>query len=256
MLQTLFIACMLIPTLADAITARSYVVMDIDGNVLAAQAPDEQRSIASITKLITSEKAAQLDQTELIEITAPDVKAGKMKSSPLKAGMVLTRGQLMQLALVSSDNIAAIALGRTSQLSIALPINTVIVEASGLDAGNKSTAREIAEIARSLYNTELANISIMPTVMVGARMVHSTNPLINQPGWTFYLSKTGFTRPAGGCLVVITKVGERLVIIAILGSKDAHQRWKDLVELRQQLGDSGFYEPSWKHAKRTRKGKR
>jgi D-alanyl-D-alanine carboxypeptidase len=192
----------------------------------------------------------------LITILDEDVKAGHMHSSPLKAGMQVQRGTLIELALISSDNIAAIALGRTEAPMPTLPPNTTIVEASGLNAGNRSTAREIATIARALYDTNLAATSVKQSVTYNARERHSTNPFIGKPGWTFFLSKTGFTNPAGGCLVVITQVRDQLLTIVILGAKDARQRWLDLVELRKELGDSDFYMPTTKVAKTKNKRKK
>lgn len=239
--------CIALP--ASAITAKSYVVMDMDGNVISSENPDEVRAIASITKLVTTQRAALADPDEQITILKEDWKLGKMRSSPLKIGQSYTRAQLMELALVSSDNVAAMALGRTApgDIGSVLPENTTIVEPSGLDPKNRSTAREVAELARHLYNTNLAATSVQPIAEVGNR--HSTNPLINKPGWTFYLSKTGFISEAGGCLVVIMQAGQRLVTIALLGSKDTRQRWRDLYELRKQLDETEFAEPKWGKAK-------
>lgn len=240
------------------ITAKAYVVMDMEGNILRSENPDDIRAIASITKLITTSKAAQAAMDEQIEIVQDDMKLGKMRTTPLKVGQSYTRAQLMELALVSSDNVAAMALGRTQPaVQGELPPSTTIVEPSGLSSENRSTAREVANLARSLYNTELAATSVQSVTSVGAR--HSTNPLINKPGWTFFLSKTGFINDSGGCLVVITQIGQRLLTIAILGSKDTHQRWRDLYELRKELDASEeFAAPEWKAAKKrkTRKGPR
>lgn len=233
---------------ALGMSAKSYIVTDMDGNVLAESYPDVQRPIASITKLMTTERNSALAPDELIMITAQDVHAGKMRSSPLRSGMLVPRSTLIELALVSSDNIAAIALGRSDSAQMYLPPNTRIVEASGLDAGNVSTARELSEIARTLYHSRLAGISVRPTVAFNKQTRRSTNPLLTKPGWDFFLSKTGFTNPAGGCLVVITKIAGQQVAVVILGARDTKQRWADLVELRKKLGDTDFYVPTKKLA--------
>lgn len=232
-----------LPLIGHAITAKSYIVTDMNGNIIKEQNSDVQRSIASITKLVTTERNSGLPQDELITILSEDVRAGRMRSSPLVAGMQVPRSALIQLALVSSDNIAAIALGRSDSPIRELPPNTKIVEASGLDAGNQSTARELADIARSMYNTNLAHESVQGTVHWAGRERRSTNPFIGQRGWEFFLSKTGYTNPAGGCLVVITMVQNRLVTIVLLGAKDTKRRWLDLIELRKELGDTEFYSP-------------
>jgi D-alanyl-D-alanine endopeptidase (penicillin-binding protein 7) len=240
-----FMAALLlaVPVLCSAMTAKSYIVMDMDGNVVTSLNPDSVRPIASITKIFTTNRNITLPQDELITILADDVHRGRMHSSPLRAGMAVSRETLMHLALVSSDNIAAIALGRSESPEMQLPANTTIVEASGLDAGNRSTARDLAIVARSLYETDLATITINSTATIGSITRHSTNPLLDKDGWNFYLSKTGFTNPAGGCLVVITKVHERVLTFVILGSAGVKQRWRDLIELRQELGDSDFFIP-------------
>jgi D-alanyl-D-alanine endopeptidase (penicillin-binding protein 7) len=148
---------------------------------------------------------------------------------------------LIELALVSSDNVAAIALGRMEDMTATTPPTIKVVEASGLNPENKATARGLAEYARKLYNTELAATSVKPFADAGSQAPRkSTNPLINKRGWEFYLSKTGFINASGGCLVVITRIKDQLVTVVILGSKDTRQRWRDLAELRIEMGDKDF----------------
>jgi D-alanyl-D-alanine endopeptidase (penicillin-binding protein 7) len=231
---------LLLSSNAFAITAKSFIVQDMNGTVIVEQNADEHRSIASITKLVTVQRAASAPPEELIEITRDDVRDGHMRSSPLRAGQSYPRSLLIQLALVNSDNVAALALGRTN-VETETPSNFTIVEASGLNPENKTSARALAEYARKLYNTAEAAISVERSVDVGKITRRSTNPLIDKQGWEFYLSKTGFINASGGCLVVITRVKDQLVTVVLLGSRDTHQRWRDLVELRQKLGDSNFY---------------
>lgn len=245
-----------VPLVCAAVTAKSYVVMDIDGKVIAEQNADAQLPIASITKLITAERNSELPPDELITITAEDVRDGKMRSTPLRVGHSYTRAVLMELALVNSDNVAAIALGRSSPITPTIGPNTTYVEASGLNPKNRSTARELAELGRSLYNTSIASTSVLPNVVVEGRVRPSTNPLLNANGWEFHLSKTGFINASGGCLLVITKIKDKLAVVAILGSADTRQRWRDLAELRAELGDSGFQWPFWKAIKQKFKRKK
>lgn len=242
-----------IPLLAGAITAKAYVVMDLDGNVIVQKNPDTRRPIASITKLITAQRNADLPEDELITITEEDIRNGRMWSSPLRAGHSYTRRKLLELSLVNSDNVAAIALGRSSEIKADLPPNTTYVEASGLNPMNRSTAREIAEYANSMYDSKLAEVSVQPYAFVGDIARKNTNPLIKARGWKFFLSKTGFINSAGGCLVVITKIKEKIVTVAILGSSDTKQRWRDLAEIREQLGDDDFARPTVPVKKRKRR---
>jgi D-alanyl-D-alanine carboxypeptidase len=224
----------------------------MDGTVLLEQNADDVRPIASITKLFTVRTASGDDQAELIEILKSDMVLGRMRSTPLRIGQKYPRSQLIELALISSDNVAATALGRVDPVVSPLPNDTTIVEASGLDAQNRSTARSIAELARSLIASELARTSVQPTVTIGKVEKRSTNPLITKPGWVFHLSKTGFINASGGCLVVVFESGGRLLTAVILGSRDVPARWRDLYELRQKFDSSEFASPSVTKVKRRR----
>lgn len=238
-LNALLISAVLffVPVAANAITAHSYIVVDNAGKVVLEKNPDVVHPIASITKLFVAEQSVKLSPDELIEILQTDVAAGRMRSTPLKVGSSYTRAQLTELALVSSDNVAAIALARSAKPETK---RATLVEGSGLDPGNKSTARQLAVAARELYPV-VGPISIRMKTSVGERL--STNPLLNKEGWKFYLSKTGFISQSGGCLVVVLEVADKLMTIAILGSSNTKQRWDDLIELRQMLGDKEFYVP-------------
>ena len=236
---------------AASITAQSYIVTDLEGKILIEKNADEVRSIASITKLFTVRAAASYDPSELIEILPEDLKVGRMRSTPLRVHQLYSRSQLIELALVSSDNVAALALGRTELPPMVLPENTRIVEASGLDPRNVSTARELAEVARSLANTELAKTSIQPVTVLGIAR-RSTNPLLTKPGWSFSLSKTGYIAAAGGCLVVIFEMLDKPVVAVILGSSGVPGRWRDLIELRHQLTGEPEEKVSARHSRSRR----
>jgi D-alanyl-D-alanine endopeptidase (penicillin-binding protein 7) len=226
---------LLLPLIANAITARSYIVTDMNGAVILEKNADQVRSIASITKLFVAEQAIKFDLDERIKIEEADISTGHMRTTPLKAGEYYTRYELIQLALVSSDNVAARVLAKSS------PPDTIyahLVEGSGIDARNKSSARQLAQAARELYTTKVGQFSILDRTSVGNR--RSTNPLINKPGWHFLLSKTGFINQAGGCLVVIVMIKDELMAISILGA-NVRERWRDLIEIRKQLGDYDFY---------------
>lgn len=233
------------PLLANALTAKSYIVMDEDGNVLTEHNATTRMPIASITKLFTAERNADLPGDELITILKEDMKLGRMRSTVLKPGLAYKRSELMALALVNSDNVAAIALGRSSNMELTPPPNTTLVEASGLDPQNMSTAMELAHVARSLVNTPLASYSVMPNVTIDGKLRRSTNPLIENETWHFLLSKTGFIDLAGGCVVVVMKVKERIMTIVVLGASSVRQRWCDLAELRAKF-DEGFTTPKCK----------
>ena len=228
------------------VTAKAYIVTDMEGTVLLEKNADEIRSIASITKLITARSSAAFNQDELIIITAADVIAGKMRSSPLRVGESYTRGQLTNLTLVSSDNIAAIALARTLILPPGeLPEGMRWVEGSGLDPANVATARDLAQVARTLIDTDISRASIQTSYSINDRIRKSTNPLIGKRGWNFELSKTGFINQAGGCVVsIFTDGAGRKLVAVVLGSRNVPERWRDLYALRKELDpDSAFASP-------------
>lgn len=221
----------------QTISARSFIVTTLDGEVLLERNADDERPIASITKLFVAEQAQWLDPNELIEITRQDVLEGRMRTSPLVAGKSYTRAQLIELALIASDNVAAKALGRTMAIT---SDRARLVEASGLDPANQATARSLAAAAADLHSTALGFISVQPRTSFGR---HNTNPLVDKEGWHFLLSKTGYIRQAGGCLVSVMEVKGQHLVFVILGSSSVRQRWFDLVELRRALGDDDFFVP-------------
>jgi D-alanyl-D-alanine endopeptidase (penicillin-binding protein 7) len=230
------LGALLIQSAHGAVTAKSYIVVDMDGNVLAEKQADTVRPIASITKLITTENAIK-EPDEWITITRADFK-GPHTRTTLRVGKSYRRSELIDLSLVASDNVAAAALGRTTPIVSPPDIN--IVEPTGRSRENQASARVLAEHVRHLHNTDLAAISVQPFVVVDNKTRTSTNPMILKQGWEFALSKTGFTNPAGGCLIVITRIKEQLVTVVILGARDTRARWRDLAELRVLLGDSDF----------------
>lgn len=208
---------------ATPITARSWLVADEHGEIIQESNPDMVRSIASITKLMTAMIVldAQQNQDERINN--------------------YTRRELLQLALVHSDNGAAQALcdnypgGRASCVEalnakaqqLGLP-NTRFIEPTGLSVFNVSTARELVKmITASLSYAEIvaAGHTSQLTVRLKKRLLtfHNTNPLVSATG-PVVVSKTGFTNAAGGCLAMITDTvyGRRTVIV--LGSKNTHTR--------------------------------
>lgn len=237
----LAIVLILLSSFANAITAKSYIMTEMDGTVLLEKEADIVRPIASITKVFTVRNAFSKDPTELITIMPEDMHAGRMRTTPLKVGAIYTRDQLESLALIASDNVAALALARTDGIPNDLPADTTVVEGSGLNPENTSSARVLAATARSLVETEMGRTSVLPTVTIGSVEKHSTNPLLTRPGWVFHFSKTGFINQSGGCLVVVFEAGGRLLTAVILGSRDVPTRWRDLYELRRMVDKADVF---------------
>jgi D-alanyl-D-alanine endopeptidase (penicillin-binding protein 7) len=205
------------------VTAKSWLVADETGKIIQSENPDQVRSIASISKLMTV--MVVLDQHQPL-----DEKIGKY-----------TRQQLIDLALVHSDNRASLDLCKhypTGALEciramnikahyLGMP-NTKFVEASGLSVFNVSTATELIKLvqAASRYS-EIVQAADTSEVKIKIRkkwlVFRNTNPIIGKKH-KFIVSKTGYINASGGCIVMMldTDIGKRTVIV--LGSKNTHTR--------------------------------
>jgi len=220
----------------DPLDLKSSVALVIDqdtNEVLFAKNQDAVLPIASLTKLMTAMVTveAQLSMDEMITVTAEDVDTEKNSSSRLAVGVTLTRGELLHLALMSSENRAAHALGRTfpgglssfvshmnvkaRQLGMA---DTRYVDPTGLNSGNQSSAKDLASLVKAAYQQPLIrelSTSHEYVVKVGRRQVqfHNTNSLVRNPSWDIGLQKTGYIVEAGRCLVMQAKMAGRKLII-------------------------------------------
>ena len=200
------------------ITAQSWLETDDQGNLIEGSNITEVRSIASITKLMTVMAVLDLKQ-DLQE------KIGKF-----------TRGQLVQLALVKSDNDAAKALcdnfpgGRfecirfmNEKANYLGMYRTKFVEPTGLSPMNISTALDLLKLVfEARHYPEIVKASQTPVlnIQIGNKVLsfRNTNPVIGKR-YNFIVSKTGSTNAAGSCIVVMvdTDIGRRIVIL--LGAK-------------------------------------
>lgn len=209
--------------LSQTITAQSWLVADAEGNIIAAENVKEIRSIASITKIMSSMVVLDANQ-DLDEFIKP-----------------YTRRELIQLSMVRSDNLAADTLckyypGGYANCITAMNIkaaqlglkNTYFADATGLNSENKSTAEELIKIVQEASKyTELVHASRMTAVKIQLRkkwlVFNNTNPIIGKRH-DFVISKTGWIRASGGCIVMMldTDIGRRIVIV--LGSKNTHTR--------------------------------
>jgi len=205
------------------VTAKSWLVADESGKVIQSENPDQIRSIASISKLMTA--MVVLDKNQNL-----DEEIGKF-----------TRQQLIDLALVHSDNRASLALceaypGGPLECVRAMNVkaqmlgmpNTKFVEASGLSVFNVSTARELIKLVQAAKNyPEIVRAADTSEVKIKIRkkwlVFRNTNPIIVKRH-KFIVSKTGYINASGGCIVLMldTEIGNRIVIV--LGSKNTRTR--------------------------------
>ena len=242
------------------VQAKSYVVMDEHGHVLASKDAETPRPIASITKLFIAEQVyPTLQADRVVEVSAEDL-AGR-KHGRVRTSMKLTESQLLELSLISSDNQATYALTRAHDFErVITNVNwtaktrgldsVTIEEPSGLSENNKASAHDLARYLIHMRDNPVVGISIEPSTSYGN--FRSTNPLIGKPGWDFIMSKTGFIRAAGGCLVTAIKVQGRDVFIVLLGSSNTATRWTDLIKIRHFIDDGSFWVGNSKPIKKKR----
>lgn len=246
----------------DPLDLRSSVALVIDqdtNEVLLRKNDQAVLPIASLTKLMTGLviAEAQLPMAELITITQADVDTEKGSSSRLAVGSVLTRGDLLHLALMSSENRAAHALGRTfpggldhfvsrmNARALALGMrDTRYVEPTGLSSRNQSSAHDLATLVAAAYKEPmLRELSTSPgrEIEVGRRTLHynNTNRLVKSPQWDIGLQKTGYISEAGQCLVMQAQVAGRKLIMVFLDSAGKLSRIADAERVRRWVEHSG-----------------
>ena len=243
---------------ADALDLKSSVALVIDQDtreVLFSKNEQAVLPIASLTKLMTGLiiSEAKLSDDEIITISQADVDTEKGSRSRLRVGTELSRGELMHLALMSSENRAAHALGRTFPGGMAAFVrkmnskaqllgmkDTKYVEPTGLSSSNQSSARDLALLVNVAHSDKmLREFSTSPgyELAVGDRTLqfNNTNRLIKNPTWDIGLQKTGYISEAGQCLVMQTKVAGRKLIMVFLDSAGKLSRLGDAERVRRWL---------------------
>ena len=242
----------------DILNLKSRVALVVDQNtneVLFRKNDEEVLPIASLTKLMTgliiSEAALPMD--EIIRVTQEDVDTEKGSSSRLKVGTELSRGKLLHLALMSSENRAAHALGRTYPGGLPVFISlmndkarslgmkdTVYIEPTGLSSRNQSSARDLVKLVDVAHHQPLLReLTTSPSyqVIVGSRQLqyNNTNRLVKNPAWDIGLQKTGYIAEAGQCLVMQTKIAGRQLIMVFLDSVGKLSRLGDAERVRHWI---------------------
>lgn len=237
--------------------SASAIVLDSDGNLIYGKDVDTVRPIASITKLMTAIVVldAGLDLDEEITISDDDRDRLRMTGSRLKVGATLTRRDLLLLALMSSENRAAAALGRTypggmenfvvqmNAKAVSLDMhNSRFADSSGLDAGNVSTASDLARMLEAAQTYPLITQStttidqeVHPYTRGGPLTYINTNRLLKNENWHIELSKTGYINEAGRCLVMQATIDGEEVSIVLLNSFGKLTPYGDSNRLRKWM---------------------
>lgn len=243
---------------ADPLDLRSSVALVVDqdtSEVLFSKNSDAVLPIASITKLMTGLVIVEAGQSmdEVLTITQEDVDTEKGSRSRLAVGTRLTRGEMMHLALMASENRAAHALGRhyvggvdglvramnakASELGMG---DTRYAEPTGLSSKNRSSANDLALLVIEAHKQPLLrDLSTSPDlqVPVGRRVVQfrNTNGLVRDPDWEIGLQKTGYISEAGRCLVMQAELAGRKLVMVLLDSAGRLSRIGDAQRIRRWL---------------------
>jgi D-alanyl-D-alanine endopeptidase (penicillin-binding protein 7) len=233
--------------------SSSVLIIDqSDSSVLYSRHPDVPMPIASITKLMTALVVMDAKQPldELIRITDADRDMPKGSFSRLTVGTVLSRGDLMHLALMSSENRAAHALGnnypggmpamvaamnaKAAQLGM---VSSRFVDPTGLSSQNVASPADLTKLViAASHNPSIREYSTDSRYAVKVRrhMVefHNTDNLVANPAWNIIVQKTGYISEAGKCLVMAAVIEGRSVVIVLLDSSGKYTRVADAKRIK------------------------
>ena len=211
--------------------------------------------IASITKLMTSLVVVEANQSldEILTVTEDDVDRKRYSHSRLRIGSQLSRANMLHIALMSSENRAAAALGRhypgglpafvTAMNAKAVELgmtNSRFADPTGLSSANVSSARDLARLVVAAYQhpliREYSTDSHYAVEPGGPTLEYrNSNGLIENPEWAIGLQKTGYIAEAGRCLVMQVNVAGRPVVMVFLDSKTKQSRLADADRIRKWL---------------------
>ena len=242
----------------DQLDLKSSVALVVDqdtNEVLFSKNSQAVLPIASITKLMTAVVVtdADLPLDEVLTVTQDDVDTEKGSRSRLNVGTQLTREEMLHLALMSSENRAAHALGRSypgglsafvsamnAKAQLLGMFDTRYVEPTGLSSLNQSSAHDLATLVKLAHTHPLIReLSTSPEyqIDVGHRQLqfHNTNGLVSNPTWDIGLQKTGYISEAGRCLVMQASMAGRKLIMVFLDSSGRYTRLADAERVRKWI---------------------
>ena len=236
-------------------SAAALVVDAKSGEVIFEHKAGTVSPIASLTKLMTALVVidAQQPLDEVITIKASDRWKGKGAFSHLPTGAKLTRGDLLRLALMASENLAARTLANNYPGGLPVFVKTMNAKAkvlgmtsthfddpSGLSNGNVSNARDLVKLVNAVSRqAEIKEFSTLHTheVRLNKKMFlfRNTNLLVGREDWEILVQKTGFTNDAGQCLVMQTLIDDRVVDMVFLNSFGKLTRTADARRVRKWM---------------------
>ena len=211
-----------------SISAKSWVVADVNGKIIKGANTNDLRSIASITKLMTA--MVVLDANQNLDEKINDI----------------SRRQHLRLALIRSNNDSSDLLcehypggyqacvdAMNAKARSLKMRDTSFVDASGLDDDNVSTSSSLIKLVLAAQAYPLiVKSSQTPHMRIkldeGYFSYKNTNPLVNKK---FIVSKTGYIRAAGGCIALLMDTNKGRRVVVILGSKNTHTRIPEVKHL-------------------------
>lgn len=240
------------------IKSQSAIILDAQNEqVIYDKNADKVVPIASITKLMTAMVIldARLSPNDIITIDNTDVDKLKHTASRLRVGSSYPRHELLRLSLMSSENRATAALGRTYPGGMEAFVaamnhkaqqigmhNSHFVEPTGLSSNNVSTARDLAKLvaASNRYAvirdfSTTAQHSVTPTNRRGHIQYVNSNSLVRSQQWEIDVSKTGYLSEAGRCLVMQANITSQPVVIVLLNSWGKNTRIGDANRIKRWL---------------------
>ena len=244
------------PDVLDVQSTAALVINPGDGKVVYDKNITAVAPIASITKLMTAMVVmdAKLPLDEMITLTEDDLDFVKHTGSRLQIGTSLSRDDMLRLALMSSENRAASALGRAypggmaafvkemnlKALSLEM-MRTAFVDSTGLSSGNVSSAQDLAKMVKAAYQYPLirqystGNAYAVQAYNGRAMQFGNSNSLIVNPDWHINLSKTGYIREAGRCLVMHTTINNTPYVVVLLDSFGRMSRVGDANRIKKWI---------------------
>ncbi|MEP6885160.1 MAG: D-alanyl-D-alanine endopeptidase [Gammaproteobacteria bacterium] len=244
------------PNRDPKLKSSSVLVIDQkDSSVLYARHADVPMPIASITKLMTALVVLDAKQSlsQPIQLTNADRNLQKSDFSRLAVGTTLTRGDLMHLALMSSENRAAHALGNNYPGGMPAMVaamnakaaslgmtNSHFVDPTGLSSENVASAEDLSKLViAASHNPTIREYSTDRSyaVKVRRRLVEfrNTDNLVANPTWNIIVQKTGYITEAGKCLVMGAVIEGRSVIIVLLDSFGKYTRVADAKRIKSWM---------------------
>ncbi|MGD0490081.1 MAG: D-alanyl-D-alanine endopeptidase [Steroidobacteraceae bacterium] len=244
------------PAPTPKLKSSSVLIVDpSDSSVLYSRNSDVAAPIASITKLMTALVVLDAHQPmdEQLAITEAETDLPKTNYSRLTVGTVLTRGDLMHLALMSSENRAAHALGTYYPGGVPALVRAMNAKAhalgmtnshfddpTGLSSENVASPEDLAKlVVAASHNATIRDYSTDKSyaVRVQRRLVefHNTDNLVANPGWNIIVQKTGYISEAGKCLVMEAVIEGRNVVIVLLDSLGKYTRVADAKRVKSWM---------------------